>query len=457
MKISDNLLRIPGINFIISFFGIDKPIFFTVLGIVWSSIAGILSVYFIINYLTLDQQGYFYTFLSLGALSTFAELGFTTIITQFISHEYAYLEEKNGKLEGNKDRLNRTFSLVKFSFKFYLFITGFAFILLSTLGIIYLQSLTNDHQIIIAWIFYSLTGAVLLLVSLFGAVLKGFNKVELVQKIITFAGFFSTLSIWISLFIGLNLWSLAIGGIVNIIFSVIFYILSSKRLFAQIIHEKVNDNYHWLKETLPLQWRYAISWASGYFIFQFIVPIAMFYVGAENAGKLGMSLVIVRNIQLMAGSWAGTKVPQLNIYVAQKKRQKLDGLFQTFQWQSLLVYTLGSMALILLIVFIFPIINWDVRILSLGENIILIITEGLNLIIFNWAYYLRSHKQEPFVRISVLNAVLIILGVWFSYYLFSSTLLALCSVLISQLITLILARRIFKIKKNEFEEGVIGY
>ena len=78
--------------------GIDKPVFYTVLSVFWGTLAGILSIFFIVDFLSLNNQGYWYTFLSLGALATFAELGFTTIITQIISHEYAYLEEKNGKL-----------------------------------------------------------------------------------------------------------------------------------------------------------------------------------------------------------------------------------------------------------------------------------------------------------------------------------------------------------------------
>lgn len=457
MKFSDNILRIPGVTQIISTLGIDKAIFYTILGVLWSSIAGILSIFFIVNYLTLAEQGYWYTFLSLGALATFAELGFTTIITQFISHEYAHLEEKNEKLKGDNDRLDRTISLVKFSFKFYLIITLIAFLILSTIGVIFLKSFTNNYQLLLAWVLYSFTGAFLLLVSLFGAVLKGFNKVKDVQKIVTLAGFASTVSIWIALFAGLNLWSLVLSGFVNIAFSILLYTSSSKRLLDQIIHKKIKGHYNWLKETISLQWRYAISWASGYFIFQFIVPVSMFYAGAPTAGELGLSLVMVRAVQSMAGSWGMTKVPQLNIYVAQKKRRNLDELFKTIQWQSLSVYTLGSLALILIMIFIFPIINWNTRILPIEDNVVLFIAEGVNLIIFNWAFFLRSHKQEPYVKISFLSALLTAFGVWASYYLFSSTFLALCSFLVAQLIILIPAKRILESKRKEYENGKIGY
>lgn len=41
--------------------------------------------------LTEIQQGYWYTFTSLAALTTFADLGLTTIISQFAAHETALL------------------------------------------------------------------------------------------------------------------------------------------------------------------------------------------------------------------------------------------------------------------------------------------------------------------------------------------------------------------------------
>lgn len=457
MKFSDYLMRVPGVKQIISILGIDKAIFYTIIGVLWSSIAGILSVYFIVNYLTLTEQGYWYTFLSLGALATFAELGFTTIITQFISHEYAHLKEENGILIGENKRVQRTISLVKFSFKFYIGIALLAFLILSIIGLIFLKSSTNDYQLLLSWVAYSFTGAFLLIVSLFGAVLKGFNKVEQVQKIITITGFLSTISIWIALFAGLNLWSLAVGGLINIIFSLILYISSSRSLFSQIIHTNILKHYNWIKETLPLQWRYAISWTSGYFIFQFMVPVAMFYAGAPTAGKLGLSLVIVRAVQSMASSWGATKIPQFNMYVAQKNRTNLDKLFKTIEWQSLLAYISGSAGVILIIVLIFPLIGWNSRILPLEDNVVLFFAEGVNLIIFNWAFYLRSHKQEPYMRISFLNAILTALGIWTSYYLFSSTFIALCSFLVTQLIMLIPARKIFQSKKKEYENGKIGY
>ena len=363
MSFTDYLKKIPVINRLVSVLGVDKAIFYTVLGMSWSSIAGVVGIFFIIKYLTIVEQGYWYTFLSLGALTVFAELGFTTVITQFISHEFAHLKETNGRLYGEADRLDRTISLVKFSIKFYLLITIIAFVILSIIGVVFFMHSTNNFQLLMAWVLYSFTGAFLLLVSLFSSILRGFNKVVRAQKIGTIAIFANYIAMWVALYAGLNLWALAIGGFVNIILSLSLFFSSSRRLSSQIFHSKVTGKYNWLKETLPLQWRYAISWTSGYFIFQFMVPVAMFYAGAAAAGKLGLALVMVRAVQSMASSWGITKVPHFNMLVAQKRRTDLDNLFNSIQWQSLFMYMIASITFILIVFFIFPLINWNTRIL----------------------------------------------------------------------------------------------
>ena len=81
------------------------------------------------------------------------------------------------------------------------------------------------------------------------------------------------------------------------------------------------------------------------------------------------------------------------------------------------------------------------------------IAEGGNLIVFNWAYYLRSHKEEPYMRLSALSALFIGLGVWASFYLFASSLIALCSYCTVVLVMIIPAWRIFVKKSKEYNKS----
>ena len=427
-----------------------RQFFYTVIGVFWSLIGGPLSIFFIIKYLTITEQGYWYTFQSLGALTTLAELGFTTIITQFISHEFAHLKEKNGLLVG--DNVDRTISLIHFSFKFYIIVIFIAFILLTVAGTFILAHSITNINLLSAWIMYSFTGAFLLLVSLLSAVLKGFNKVALVQKIVFITSFGSVISTWTALSFGFGLWALVVGGAVNITLSIWLFFSSSSKLWKQIIYSKVKYRYNWLKETLPLQWRYAISWTSGYLILQFMVPVTMYYAGAVLAGKLGLSLVIARAVQSMASSWGMTKLPEFNMLVAKRDRRKLDDLINKVQKQSLLVFILGAIAILLSLMFIFPLIGWEERILPVYEVGIILLAETALLIIYNWAFYLRSHKKEPYMVLSVINGIATGVGVWVSLYFFTSTLFALSVYCIVQWIIIIPAGWIFIRKREEYSK-----
>jgi len=339
-----------------------------------------------------------------------------------------------------------------FSFKFYIIVIFIAFILLTVAGTFILAHSITNINLLSAWIMYSFTGAFLLLVSLLSAVLKGFNKVALVQKIVFITSFGSVISTWTALSFGFGLWALVVGGAVNITLSIWLFFSSSSKLWKQIIYSKVKYRYNWLKETLPLQWRYAISWTSGYLILQFMVPVTMYYAGAVLAGKLGLSLVIARAVQSMASSWGMTKLPEFNMLVAKRDRRKLDDLINKVQKQSLLVFILGAIAILLSLMFIFPLIGWEERILPVYEVGIILLAETALLIIYNWAFYLRSHKREPYMVLSVINGISTGVGVWASLYFFTSTLFALSVYCIVQWIILIPAGWIFIRKREEYSK-----
>ena len=53
-----------------------------------------------------STQGYWYTFGSIAALTSFADLGFTSIMTQYAAHEFTYLQfgNKTNEFEGEENK-----------------------------------------------------------------------------------------------------------------------------------------------------------------------------------------------------------------------------------------------------------------------------------------------------------------------------------------------------------------
>src|ERR1035441_10400772 len=100
--------------------GIDKPLFFILCGKVWTLFSGPISIYLISRCFSAEEQGYYYTFSSVLALQWFLELGFSTCIVQFASHEFAHLTIlSQGWIEGDARAKSRMVSVGRLAMQWY--------------------------------------------------------------------------------------------------------------------------------------------------------------------------------------------------------------------------------------------------------------------------------------------------------------------------------------------------
>src|SRR5579862_3805657 len=96
--------------------GVDRAIAYTVASRAWSSLSGPLTMFFVIRFLTPEQQGYFYTFGNMLALTVIFELGLVMVISQFASHEMAKLHfTPEGLLAGDDRAKGRMATLMRTS------------------------------------------------------------------------------------------------------------------------------------------------------------------------------------------------------------------------------------------------------------------------------------------------------------------------------------------------------
>ena len=83
----------------------------------------------------------------------------------------------------------------------------------------------------------------------------------------------------------------------------------------------------WNQEVWPFQWRIAVSWLSGYFLFWIFNPVLFAFRGPVEAGKMGMSLSLANAIQAIAVSWVSTKSAPFGTLIARKEYRRLDETF----------------------------------------------------------------------------------------------------------------------------------
>lgn len=404
-------------SFITQKLGIDKAIFFTILSRGLSVSTALFTVFFIARNLSAEEQGFYYTFGSIVALQVFFELGLTGIITQFVAHEASHLKlNADFKMEGDELYRSRLSSLLKFCAKWYFVIAILVFIALGLFGTIFFTKYSEEHKNIewfMPWILLAVGTAFNLLLSPITSFLEGLGKVKEVAQLRFVQQIVHPVVVWGGLSIGGKLFVSGTDAFIKV-FVVAIIIAKSPffKILKNIWKDTGEEKVLYMREIFPYQWRIALSWVSGYFIFQLFNPVLFATEGAKVAGQMGMTLAALNGLGALTHSWINTKVPKLSGFIAQKDYKSLDTLFVKTMKQMLAI---GTACLLVLIVVIYVIQKFDLSFfgMHIGDRFLPIIPFSLmawaiwTMFPINcWATYLRCHKKEPLLANSVTVGIL---------------------------------------------------
>ncbi|CNE91747.1 MULTISPECIES: hypothetical protein [Yersinia] len=382
---------------------IDYHVGVTLLLRLWTIAAGGILIVLIPLYLTAPEQGYFFTFASLIAMQVFFELGFNYVVVQFIGHEMAHVTINNsGSLEGNSNSISRIYSLISLLKRWYTVISLAFFVAVFFAGFYFFKHNGSlaVHDWLPGWALLVFFSSINLFISPFLAVLEGMGfvgqvaTIRLIQSIVGY----SVLSILLICKLGL----IAIPAITGAaaLFSTILILKKYGRLLFRpgsgnfIFNEKIS----WYKEIFPFQWRIALSWLSGYFIFQLFNPMLFAHQGAIEAGRIGLTLAIFSAMLSLSMSWVTAKSPTMARLIAENKKIELNKLFISLIMKSGILNFLISISF-LIFVLLLKTYSIDIvsRVASI-EVIVLLFTISLaNHAIFSMAAYMRCHKEEPMI------------------------------------------------------------
>lgn len=399
---------------LLHYIGIDKSIAYSSGGRVVQGLTGLASVYFIGTYLSPEGQGYYFTFGSVLALQVFFELGLHNVLTQFTAHEKAHIEQdKYYNLIGESRYISRLSSILRFSVNLFAAISLVFAIVITCLGIYFFRSSTAPEngsvEWLTPWIILSILSAVSLFMSPIYAILMGLSRVKDVSKIRFLQSVFMPLSVWTGLLLGLKLYVLPLSSFISSAIGI--FCMWRGDMFKQLNKIWIaygSERVNYIHETFPLQWKMALSWISGYFIYQLFNPILFRYVGAEAAGQMGMTMQVLNAIQAFSFSWMSTKIPTFSTYIARHEFASLDSLFKKTLIQLLSVCILILIAFIMVLNFIDLILPIGISERFLYGLPLIIISFSIipNQILSSLANYLRCYKKEPLVFISIIIALL---------------------------------------------------
>jgi O-antigen/teichoic acid export membrane protein len=392
--------------------GLDRAIIFTVLARGWQSLAGLVTLALIAHFLSPAEQGYYYTFGSLVALQIVFELGFSFVIQQMASHERAVLTiSSDHQISGNPIAHARLASVLQKSVRWYSVAAVFMAAFLIIAGLRFFAGHTQGTASVAwktPWCCVALAATLTFQIDPLLAFLEGCGYVADVARLRLVQVATGSILAWLALISHHGLFAPAMM-ILGIASTALVWLYGRRHFLLGLLrHLPGEHRINWGAEVWPFQWKIAVSWLSGYFIFQLFNPVLFAYKGPVVAGQMGMSLNLATALQSIAISWINTKSAPFGAMIARKQYAELDRTFFRSVRQSLAVCLAGALMILAGVIWInHQRIPFAHRLLTPGALALLFCATLVNLTVFAEALYLRAHKQEKFLLNSVLTAILI--------------------------------------------------
>jgi O-antigen/teichoic acid export membrane protein len=391
--------------------GIDGAVGYTILTRGLQAGGGLISILFIARYLSADEQGYFYTFGSLLAIQIFFELGLSGIITQYTAHEFAHLKwEKEHELIGDIIYKSRLSSLLRFFSKWFLMISGVLFVALVIIGFHFFSKYGKGITVEWKgpWIILSLATVMNLFIDPVLAFFDGLGRVKDMAQVRLIQKSSNILFLFLFLLLGFKLYSSPLASLLSILINYIQVFLTKRvRLLKAIWASRNQWVISYMKEIFPFQWKIAVSWIGGYFIFQLFNPILFATEGPVVAGQMGMTMAALNGMIAISISWLTTKVPLFSGLIANNDFLKLDEAFDKML-KGLIIVSFFLLAGFNIVVWFWEArhLPYSNRFLPVWPTFLLSLAFFLNQFTTSWATYLRCHKKEPFLIQTIVVSIL---------------------------------------------------
>lgn len=390
--------------------GLDRAVAFAVLGKAWTLCAGFLTTVLIGLLFAPELQGYYYTFNAVLGILALAELGLGTVIVSYASHEWAKLSlDERGQITGDADALSRLISLGRFAVTWYAIASSVATVILVFAGLAFFGNTNEpDFSWRAPWIGLCIvTGLNFCAVPVL-ALLEGCNQVSRVYAYRLLQYVASSLAAWLAIWLGAGLWVAAIIGTAGLSVAVMA-IASRYASFVRTVFlsRPQAARIDWRTEIFPMQWRMGLSWIGGYFMFSLFTPVLFHYHGAAIAGRMGMTWAFVGALISVASAWIMPRAPAFGILIAQRKFDELDRAFWRLSATVLSVSAAGAVA-------VWSGTYWldyrhhafASRLLPPSTTAYLLLATLIVCACLPMATYLRAHKKEPLMMLSIASGLL---------------------------------------------------
>jgi hypothetical protein len=398
--------------------GIDFHVLATLLSRGWSVVAGALTVLLVPFWLTTIEQGYYYTFASLLGMQILFELGLGQVIVQLVGHDAANLRHvDSGELSGDAQHIDRLASLTQLLRRWYLVAAMLFAVLAGGAGGAFLavKGQLPWSQWLPVWLLLVLASAVNLTYVPALALQEGLGRIGQVARLRLIQSVVGYTALWLALVGHMSLWAACTVPLASMVLTRVW--LSHEGRVHRWLRQRTvtaESGLNWRRDVLPFQWRIALSAISGYFIFYAFTPLVFANRGAAEAGRFGIAMAVFNALAAVGTSWVYAKTPTFAMHIARGERAALNALFRGVLYRSVAFTVVVASGVVFTVVALDHLgVPQMKRIAEPAVLCCLAIVCAVNSVIFSVAAYMRSHREEPMLTVSVVGAVLTTLIAYF--------------------------------------------
>lgn len=359
-------------------------------------------------FLTIEQQGYWFSMSSIAAILAFADMGLSIAIMQCAAHEHAHSSKQEAadpRADRQGDCHRRLETLFAYSMRRVGKITLVALPVVTAIGIFTLSSKSDTVHWFSPWLAHCLASAASLMLSVVLSFHEGCDGVASIQRIRLTVSIINLAMLSVCLVAGLDLWSLSIATTAST--TVGAFLVSKYSVISIASALKINKSelVAWSKEVSPLLSKYALSWIGGYLMFQLFVPIVLRLDGPEAAGRAGLTFSIFSAIFTLSNVWSTYQLPKFSMAIARQDNSALRACLKRSLYGAISTY-IGFALFVIATIYIFSdqakIVD---RLQPMTGVLSISLIWLLQLLVHNLAIYLRAFKEEPLVRPTIIGAV----------------------------------------------------
>lgn len=405
-----------------------KDIFWNYLATFFKLFSSLLLIPLILHKMPTPVVGIWNIFLTISSFLALVDFGFNSSFTRNITYIFSGVQQLSAIGHGVNAMDNKSYntSLLKGTIQamrqFYLRLSGIIFLILITIGTIYIRQILktytgNHNEIYIAWFLFVMINTYNLYTLYYEALLLGAGLIKRSKQIIVIGQVLYLLLAATLILLGFNLIAIVSAQILSIL---IIRYLSYKTIFTPSFNESISasstdDSREIFKSIMPNAIKMGITSLGGFMVQKSAILIGSLYLTLPQIASYGVTVQIINVIGTIALIYHTTYLPKITQLRVLGDKNKISILYIKGKIIYVGLFLIGAILFYFLGPFVLEFIKSNTTLVSDRVMILLLLLAFIENNIIMASNIILSKNDVPFYKASLISGFVIVLFLFLSF------------------------------------------